>query len=296
MKILNFGSINYDHVYTVPYIVRPGETLESTSVQEFIGGKGFNQSIALSRAGVPVYHAGAVGLDGGNALDALSDNGVDIGYIAKTETQTGKAIIQVSEDGQNSIILSGGANQCISIGQIDRTLENFTRGDILLLQNEISNVGYIIKKAHDIGMKVFLNPSPYHESLSDHLCKVDLLFINEVEGMQITGSNDPDLILDKISSQYPDMRIVLTLGPDGVAYRHGAQTHRHGIFKGSVIDTTAAGDTFTGHFIGAQIRGEHVTEALKQASAASSLAISASGAYPSIPTIAEVMRRVEGDW
>lgn len=148
MKILNFGSLNIDKVYSVPHFVSAGETLSSTNYEEFPGGKGLNQSIALAKAGAEVYHTGKIGKDGLFLKDILSESNVNIDWIEETGTTTGHAIIQVSSSGENCILLFGGANKEITIDQINDVLVNFSQDDLLLLQNEINDLEYIVEKAH----------------------------------------------------------------------------------------------------------------------------------------------------
>ena len=138
MKILNYGSLNIDHVYHVPHFVRPGETLSSLDMQLFAGGKGLNQSIALARAGADVWHAGAIGKDGGMLSGILKDSNVNTGCLKIRDVPTGHAIIQIDENGQNCILLYGGANQTMNRLEIEEVLSHFEEGDILLLQNEIN--------------------------------------------------------------------------------------------------------------------------------------------------------------
>jgi ribokinase len=114
MKILNVGSINVDHVYTVPHFVRPGETIGATGYRVFSGGKGFNQSIALARAGAEVLHAGQVGKDGEWLVEELRRNGVDTTHVALSGEATGHALIQVAPSGENAIVVHGGANQTLA--------------------------------------------------------------------------------------------------------------------------------------------------------------------------------------
>lgn len=188
-KVLNFGSLNMDHVYQVQHFVSPGETLSSTKLQHFCGGKGLNQSIALARAGANVYHAGAIGMDGLQLKKQLEEDGADTSFLQiREELETGHAIIQVDETGQNCIILYGGANQSITGMQVDETLKHFEKGDIILLQNEINELKYIMEKAYQKGLRIFLNPSPCDEKIMElPLELVDTLLLNEVEGEQITG-------------------------------------------------------------------------------------------------------------
>lgn len=148
MKILNFGSLNIDKTYSLQTIVEPGETVNSLKYEEFIGGKGLNQSIALASAGARVFHAGLVGArDGGPLVKALEARGVDTSLIETRDQASGHAVIQVDEAGMNCIIVEGGTNQLVDQAYVDRVLENFTKGDMLVLQNEISNLAYIDRKS-----------------------------------------------------------------------------------------------------------------------------------------------------
>ena len=160
MKILNFGSLNIDRVYSVDEFVRAGETISSLKMETYAGGKGLNQSIAAARAGEEVYHGGMIGEDGLFLKELLAENGVETSFIGVTGAQTGHAIIQVNAGGQNSILLFGGANRMIDREFADHVLGNFDRGDILILQNETSSLGYIVDRAWEKGMRIALNPSP----------------------------------------------------------------------------------------------------------------------------------------
>lgn len=291
MKLLNFGSLNIDYVYKVDHFVRPGETMSSESRQTFCGGKGLNQTIALARAGVQVYHAGAVGkADGEMLLEALKKNNVNIDFVKQCEdVATGHAIIQVNRSGQNCIMLYGGANQTMTKEHIDETLAGFSAGDFLILQNEINNLGYIMEQAHKKGLVIVLNPSPMNEKiLALPLEFVDYFMLNEVEAADICGEESKDNLLGNLSCKYPKAKIVLTLGKQGVQYKDGEQILSHGIYKVPVVDTTAAGDTFTGFFIGSLAQGYATEEALRLASVASSIAVSRQGAESSIPYMDEV--------
>ena len=289
MKILNFGSLNLDYVYAVDHFVAEGETLASTVRNTFCGGKGLNQSVALARAGACVYHAGSVGDEGGMLIDMLQSAGVDTTYTRCVDTPTGHAIIQVDPRGRNCILLFGGANQCNDPAYIDEVLCHFDQGDWLVLQNEVSSISHLISAAKAKGMVVVLNPSPFDQSLIDAgLGKVDYLLLNETEGKQLTGHDTPADILDAIRKSYPALKVVLTLGKDGCIYDDGAQRISHGIFDVKAVDTTAAGDTFTGFFIGAISQGASAAKAICRASAASAIAVSRPGAAPSVPTAREV--------
>lgn len=289
MKILNFGSLNLDYVYQVEHILIPGETLSSSDRTIFCGGKGLNQSIALARAGIMVYHAGMVGEGGEILLETCRENGVDTRFVRKIDGPCGHTVIQVDKDAQNCILLFGGANRSITREFVDEVLAFFEKGDIILLQNEINELDYIIDKACEKGMMIILNPSPYNKALDRcDLSKVSLFLVNEIEGYQITGEKEPEAILAKVRSIYPKAKIVLTLGSEGAVYQDENKTYRQGIYKVKAIDTTAAGDTFTGYFIASILENMPVEEGLKLAAKASAIAVSRQGATASIPVREEV--------
>lgn len=289
-QILNFGSLNIDKRFSVDHILRPGETLASQSLEIFPGGKGLNQSVALARAGGEVFHAGKIGADGGFLLDTLAQAGVHTALVERTDGQSGQALIQVDTAGQNCILLYHGTNFEITEADIDRVLQGFGRGDLIVLQNEINLLEKIIEKARARGLEIALNPSPIGPELAScDLGGVSWFLLNEVEGFELTGENDPDRIAETLIARYPSARIVLTLGKDGVLYRDARDRFRHGIYKVPVVDTTAAGDTFTGFFLCRALAGDSVPRALQVASVASSIAVSRRGAAVSIPTLAEVL-------
>lgn len=299
MKVLNFGSLNIDNVYSVDHFVRGGETISSEKLEIFSGGKGLNQSIALSRAlegsGIPVYHGGAVGMDdGGFLLKQMEEAGVRLDFTARLSCRTGHAIIQRDKSGQNCILLFGGANQAVTREMADNVLDHFETGDFLIFQNEISQIGYIMEKAHEKGMKIVLNPSPMDEKIAGYPLEfVDYFLLNEIEAAGICGSSNPEQegkksLLKTLSEKFPSAHIVLTLGGDGSMYKKGNLTVEQGIYKVPVVDTTGAGDTFTGYFIGGIVRGETVKEALDHGAKAAAIAVSRPGAAPSIPVRWEV--------
>ena len=290
MKVLNIGSMNLDLVYRVDHIVQPGETEASVSMNTFLGGKGMNQSVALAKAGVEVYQGGMIGEDGQPFLDACAEYGVRADFIRKVEGKSGHAVIQIDSSAQNCILLYGGANQMLTESYVDEVLEHFGAGDILLLQNEVNLLPYIVDKAYEKGMQIALNPSPFNEKLSKvDMTKISIFLLNEVEGNQVTGLTAPEEIIAKMQELYPHAKIVLTLGKDGAVYAEGEQRFFQPIFPVKAVDTTAAGDTFTGYFLAGLAEGMAIPETLKMSAKASSIAVSRAGAVPSIPYRAEVM-------
>lgn len=291
MKVLNFGSLNLDYVYSVDHMVEPGETLASRDMNVFCGGKGLNQSIALARAGVPVFHAGMVGEEGELLLKVCEESGIKTDYIRTISGKSGHTIIQVDKEGQNCILLYGGANRCITRKYVDEVLADFENGDILLLQNEVNLLDYIIDRAYERGMMIILNPSPYDSALD--VCdfrKISLFLLNEVEGEQITGKSDVKSMLKKLKVLYPNARVVLTLGEKGSIYQYKEEQYRQEAYKVRVADTTAAGDTFTGYFVSSFIEGMSVPEGMVLAAKASAITVSRQGAAASIPLREEVIK------
>lgn len=294
MKILNFGSCNIDYVYDVEHIVRPGETLVADKISKYPGGKGLNQAIAIAKAGAQVYFAGCIGKDDTMLRPILMESGVDVSCLLSVEETTGQAIIQVDANGENSIIIHRGANGLVTTGHIDQVLAEFEDGDMLLVQNEISNLLYLIKSASEKGMKIILNPSPFEEMLKNIDLK-DLygLILNETEAAQWAGAENPTDFLNWVQHNYPDLWVVLTLGKKGCVSLRNGELYRQQAYKVVAVDTTAAGDTFTGYFIAGLSRGMKVSEILQMASMASAIAVSRKGAASSIPEYVEVKERLE---
>lgn len=289
MKILNIGSLNIDHVYNVPHFVQPGETITALSLSDFCGGKGLNQSIAAAKAGASIFHAGIVGADGDMLIHALKQFGVDVTLVERTTGVSGHAIVEVDESGQNRIIIHGGANLKIDRNFIDSALCKFSKGDLLLLQNETGGVDYAMREASARGMKVIFNPSPMDESVRRYpLSCVDIFLLNEIEGEGITGEKESENIAAALLKINPNCMVVLTLGEQGVYYKDANMVVKQDTFDIPVVDTTGAGDTFTGYFIAGLADNLPVRENLRRACAASSIAVSRPGASPSIPSIDEV--------
>ncbi len=290
MKILNFGSCNIDYVYSMDHIVRVGETLSTYKLETFEGGKGLNQSIAIARAGAKVYHAGCIGEDGKMLTDLLEKSGVDLSYIKTVEGKNGHAIIQVSSKGENSIFLYGGSNEMVTEDFVDSVLTDFSEGDIILLQNEISSVPYIIDRAYEKKMRIVFNPSPFTDEIKRlDLSKLSYVLLNEVEAAEFSGSDDPEASLSYFEANYPSLKVILTLGSKGCIYLDNGTRYRQYAFKTDVVDTTAAGDTFTGYFVAGIHSGIDIAQNLKLASAAAAITVSKMGAAPSIPIKDEVL-------
>lgn len=288
-RILSYGSLNLDYVYHVPHFVAPGETLSPTSRDLNCGGKGLNQSIAAARAGGTVFHAGKIGSDGQLLAQTLQASGVDISLLSSSQGSTGHAIIQVEPNGQNCILLFGGSNQEITHEEIDFALAGFGTGDYLILQNEINALDYLITQASKKNISIVFNPSPMDETiLTLPLHLVSLLVLNEIEGTALSGCEEGDQTVDVLRERWPNCKILLTLGSQGCIYDDGISRLRHGIYRTQAVDTTAAGDTFTGYFVSYLANGFSAQVCLDMAAKAAAIAVSRPGAAVSIPTKEEV--------
>ena len=294
MRILNFGSLNIDYVYNVDHFVQKGETISASMLNVYAGGKGLNQSIALSRAGAEVWHAGAVGKDGAFLLELLKKEKVDTAFIKiLADVQTGNAVIQNDCQGENCIILYGGANRSINQPMVDEVLNEFGENDYLILQNEISEVPYMAEQAHNKGMRVGLNPSPLDEKIFKiNFDCIDCLILNEIEALSlVAGTSDKEekKLLEAVTEYFPQAEIVMTLGEKGALAVKAGEIFRQEAYRVQAVDTTAAGDTFTGYYLAERLQGSGINESLAIAAQASAIAVSRKGAAPSIPLKEEVL-------
>ena len=272
MKILNLGSMNVDNVYQVDEFLLPGETKLSQGLSLFCGGKGLNQSIAAVRAGNEVWHAGLIGEDGGMLLDKLKENGVNTSLIRQVPGKGGHTVIQVNRQGQNCILLYGGTNRMLTHEIIDGIFDAFGSEGAVLLQYAINLLPYVSETAHRRG----------------DLSLVDWLIVNEVEGRQLAGDCPEEEILSVLSRQYPSMSILLTLGSRGAVCLHQGERHTIGVCSVQAVDTTAAGDTFSGYFMYGVLHGLPIPDCLRLATAASALCVGRAGAADSVPLKSEV--------
>lgn len=293
MRILNFGSLNVDHIYEMDHFAAPKETQAALHYRKAAGGKGLNQSIALARAGIAVYHAGCIGSEGLWLKQYLRENGVDVRFIQEGKQPGGHAIIQVCQ-GENSIIVYGGANQCVELAQIDDVLSHFNSGDILLVQNEISRLDQLMCRAHALGMRIVLNPSPFDAKIANcPLDLVDTFLLNEVEAALLAGGcgEGADEVLSRLRMRYPLAKIVMTMGEKGVYYQDPKQQFYQEAIAVKAVDTTCAGDTFTGYFLAGVIQGRPLDDTLRLAAWAAALSVQRHGAAQSIPKWEEVMAK-----
>ncbi len=289
MRILNFGSLNLDYVYQVDHFVQPGETLSALSQSVHPGGKGLNQSVALARAGADVCHAGCIGPGGESLRELLRESGVDTRFLHFTKTLQGNAVIQVNREGQNCILLYGGSNQCVTGAQAAETLSHFGAGDCLVLQNEISSLPLIVDLAFDRGMKIILNPSPCNDKLRDvDFGKLHWLLVNEVEAEQLSGTSRPEEAWKRLHEKHPRLSLLVTLGSEGSAAFTESEAVRQAAFPVRAVDTTAAGDTFTGYFVAGLTEGRSLRDCMRRAGMAAAISVTRPGAASSVPARAEV--------
>lgn len=289
MQVFNFGSINIDYVYRVPHLVAPGETLSSQSMETILGGKGANQSVALAKAGVPVHHIGKLGAADSWACDALTQAGVNTEFVSTVDGPSGHALIQVDDDGENCIILHGGANQLFTGDELQKVLASANKGDWLLIQNECNALEEAFSIAISKGMRIAFNPAPMNEAtLQLPLKHCEILIVNETEAAILGGTDDHEAALKVLSERYSNTRLVLTLGAKGALLQHGSQRLSAKAELVNAVDTTGAGDTFVGYFLASIMNNADEASALQRACAAGTLAVTRQGATPGIPTSSEV--------
>ena len=285
MAIYNLGSINIDMVYQVPHLPAPGETLAATSYSQGLGGKGANMSVACARAGARTRHIGAVGNDGRWAVGRLLEYGVDTTHIVETDEVTGHAIINVDAAAENSIVLWAGANNEIRLDQIGRALAEANTGDTLLMQNETTGQLVAAEMAKDLGLQVVYAAAPFDaQAVTALLPYIDLLLLNEVEAAQLEAAIGRPINTLEVNN------VIVTLGADGCRWyvnSTGLETDFSAI-KVDPIDTTGAGDTFTGYVVAGLDRGMPMEQAIRLATQAGALMVTRLGTADVIPDLKEI--------
>ncbi|MEI6033001.1 MAG: ribokinase [Verrucomicrobiae bacterium] len=283
-RIFNLGSVNIDHVYQVPHLVRPGETLSSTGYSRGAGGKGFNQSVALARAGASVSHIGCIGADGEWLREFLTAEGVDCQNLLTVSGATGHAIIQVVPQGENAIVLHGGANADTTGNLVSSALESSCAGDWFLCQNETSHVEESLRLARAAGLKTAYNAAPADTAISgEALRHVDLLIVNETEAAALGKGDSPQGSVARVREAHPQMQVILTLGAEGAIWSGSNWEVSAAPPACTVVDTTAAGDTFAGYCLAALMEGLPPAAALDRACRAAAISVTRPGAAQSIP-------------
>lgn len=291
MRVLNFGSLNIDYVYKVDNFIKPGETKAARSLEVFAGGKGLNQSLALARAGANAAHAGKIGAEGRFLAEKLQAAGVDASRVEVSSSANGHAIIQVDDAGRNCILLFGGANRDIDEAFIERSLDDFGAGDILLLQNEIASIPAIMARAKARGMTIVMNPAPFDAGIASYpLELIDIFILNEIEAADLAGVDDPEAAASALGARFPSAKIVVTLGSEGSLCVEGGKTIRQKAYKVKAVDTTAAGDTFSGYFLAGLLEGMDTAAALDLGARAASICVTRKGAADSVPLRSELGR------
>ena len=284
-RIAVVGSCNMDIVAFAPHLPAPGETVTGQRLLQVPGGKGANQAVAAARAGGDVVMIGAVGDDafGGLVRASLQEAGVNVSGLRVGPQPTGTAHITVDSAGSNTIVVIPGANAAV-VDLTDADRDAIGNSDVLLLQLELPQavVTAAAVVAHRAGTTVLLTPAPVRPLPAELLALIDLLVPNEHEASQLTGRADAQDALDSLLAQVP--AVVVTLGAAGCSYRRRAGAPiRVGAPAVPVVDTTAAGDTFTGALAVALAEGKTVPGALRWATSAAGLSVQHEGAATSMP-------------
>lgn len=283
--IINLGSINADYFYQVPRIPSPGETMPATGLATGLGGKGANQSVAAARAGANVVHIGAVGPDGGWAIDRLAGFGVDTTHIQRCDSPTGHAIISVASDGENAIVTYAGANAEVDAEALQTVLACADSGDWLILQNESPHGALAARAARERGMRVIYSAAPFMAGKASVMAPlVDLMILNEVEAGQLAEA------LGRPLTEVPVPGIVVTKGAGGVSWHDldSGEIVSVPAFPVTPIDTTGAGDCFAGYLAAGLSEGMARAPALRFATAAAAIKVTRSGTADAIPSRSEV--------
>ncbi|WP_373355315.1 ribokinase [Pseudoroseicyclus sp. CXY001] len=287
MTIFNLGSINVDHVYRVPHIPAPGETLASLDYSQGLGGKGANLSVAVAKAGAAVVHIGAVGAGAERVMAELEGHGVALGHVARREGPTGHAIINVDAAGENAIVLLPGANMSLTEAEVTAALAGAGAGDIFVTQNETNLQAEAARAAKEAGLKVCYCAAPFDAAAVEAMLPhADLLILNAVEAGQLQEATG------KAPGGLGVADVVVTRGAEGVTW-HGAGAGPGGArnfaaIKVSAVDTTGAGDTFAGYLLAGLEEGMEMPEAISLALRAAALKVTRAGAAAGIPHRAEV--------
>ncbi|MGH1330105.1 MAG: ribokinase [Paracoccaceae bacterium] len=286
MAIYCLGSINIDHIYRVPHLPEPGETLAALSYQPMLGGKGANQSIAAAQAGRDVHHIGAVGADGDWIVARMCALGVGVENIRLSDEATGAAVVNVDPAGENAIVIFSGANNDQDEAHLRTALVDAGPGDTLLLQNETNLQAEAAAIGATKGMRVIYSAAPFDlEAVRAVIKNVSILAVNALEADQLCAAFGVDLAL------LPVPQIVVTRGSEGAEWRSNETGER--VFLPSVpvepVDTTGAGDTFAGYFAAGLDQGLGSSEALDLARHAAALKVTRQGTGEAIPSLADVL-------
>ena len=295
-NILVVGSLNADLVVRAPRFPQPGETISGEDLQVIPGGKGANQAVAAARLGMHVSMLGRVGRDnfGDFLLDNLQSNHVNAQLVQRDEASTGTATILVDGNGQNSIVLSPGANGKVSVADVEHA--SFSDFSLLLLQLEIPipTVLRAAQRARENGLRVLLNPAPARPLPDELVTLADFLLPNETELSLLTGMDVDDIPSAEAAAHILLGRgaktVIVTLGSKGALIVDEKTMTHVDTFRVDVVDTTAAGDAFIGGFASALLENKSLKEAVRYGCACGALATTKFGAQPSLPVKEEVER------
>lgn len=288
MTVYCYGSINLDHIYALPHRVAPGETLAALSYRVELGGKGANQSVAAARAGAEVRHIGAVGAVGAQAQ--LQDFGVDVAGVQQVAQATGHAIILLEPGGENSIVIHPGANRAIDLDAAKTALSDAGIGDLLLVQNETAHVAEMAEHAMGLGMEVVYSAAPFNAQAAEAVLPfTNILILNAVEAAQLQDA------LGLPFEDLPVETVIVTKGADGASWHARGTPDIHvPAMARQVIDTTGAGDCFTGALAAALDKMMQPQDAMRFAAAAAGVQVGRAGTASAMPTQAEIEAALAG--
>ncbi len=297
-KLTVLGSINADHVITVPHFAKPGETLTGYGYHINYGGKGANQAVAAARLGAQVSFIGCIGDDdiGREMKRAFEKDGIDTqAIVSVSDETTGIAMIQVADSGENSIVISAGANAALNESLVEAFSPQIIEADYLLMQLEtpLNAIIKAAKLAKQQGTRVVLNPAPAQPLPDELLAHVDIITPNETEAELLTGVTVTDEKSAVESARVFHAKgiptVLITLGSKGVYVSEQGNGRIIAGFRVEAKDTTAAGDTFNGALITALLEHKPMAEAIRFAHAAAAISVTRKGAQPSIPSRAETL-------
>jgi len=290
--VVVLGSANLDLVSTVPTIPAPGETVLSLTRDLRAGGKGLNQAVASSRAGARTLLVGAVGDDEAARLltTEAEGAGIDTGLVRRVAGPSGTAWIMVRPDGENAIVVDSAANATVeNLTEQERVAIAAARVLVTQLETPLAAVTEAATLAREAGVRVVLNAAPARALRDELLACVDVLVVNEHEARHLSGEGDPGraaAALERVVGA-----VVVTLGAEGALLVDDAGPRRVAGVPATVVDTTGAGDTFTGVLAATLAERASLDNAVARAVVAGALAVESPGAVPSIPTAAQIDRR-----
>lgn len=300
-NVVVVGSLNMDLVTRAPRLPRGGETLVGHSFVTVPGGKGANQAVAAARLGANVAMVGCVGGDayGVRLRDALIVEGIDCSAVSvAAQVSTGVALIVVDDDSQNAIVIVAGGNGELSVDAVRSVDHLLAAADVLVCQLEVpmATVEYVLRRGHELGKTVLLNPAPASGPLPAHWYPwVDYLIPNETEANLLTGLPVDSLAAAEVAGAAllasGAGKAIITLGEQGALLVEAGRVRHFTAPRVRAVDTTAAGDTFVGGFAAALAEGKSEDEAIRYGQSAAALSVTRSGAQPSIPSAAEVRAR-----